>query len=135
MIFINIGSNLDSKKGDRFFNLKKTLELIRLENIKMDPFLKAFLSKKSMSNANNTASNESTKLSRNHFSQRNSSQQVAPSGLTGKISESLINQIQGQTAKSKMQDGTGAYDAFLGHQAVSNAKLMLNSQSPDSSTI
>ena len=80
----------------------------------MDPFLKAFLSKKSMSNANNTASNESTKLSRNHFSQRNSSQQVAPSGLTGKISESLINQIQGQTAKSKMQDDRklGGMQAF-----------------------
>jgi 2-amino-4-hydroxy-6-hydroxymethyldihydropteridine diphosphokinase len=34
MIILNIGSNLDSKKGNRFFNLKKTLELIRLENIK-----------------------------------------------------------------------------------------------------
>ena len=33
MIFLNIGSNLDSIKGDRFFNLKKTLEYIRLENI------------------------------------------------------------------------------------------------------
>jgi 2-amino-4-hydroxy-6-hydroxymethyldihydropteridine diphosphokinase len=33
MIFLNIGSNLDSIKGDRFFNLKKTLEHIRLEKI------------------------------------------------------------------------------------------------------
>ena len=35
MILVNIGSNLDSTKGNRFFNLKKTLELIRLENIKI----------------------------------------------------------------------------------------------------
>tara|TARA_B100000795_G_scaffold250760_1_gene219149 strand:- start:285 stop:797 length:513 start_codon:yes stop_codon:yes gene_type:complete len=35
MILLNIGSNLDSIKGDRLFNLKKTLELIRLENIKI----------------------------------------------------------------------------------------------------
>ena len=35
MILINIGSNLDSIKGNRFFNLKKTLELFRLENIKI----------------------------------------------------------------------------------------------------
>jgi len=35
MILINIGSNLDSKKGNRFFNLKKTLKLISLENIKI----------------------------------------------------------------------------------------------------
>ena len=35
MIFLNIGSNLDSKKGDRFFNLKKTLELIKLEKIEI----------------------------------------------------------------------------------------------------
>ena len=35
MIFLNIGSNLDSKKGDRFFNLKKTLELIILEKIEI----------------------------------------------------------------------------------------------------
>ena len=35
MIFINIGSNLNSLKGDRFFNLKKTLELIILEKIKI----------------------------------------------------------------------------------------------------
>jgi len=35
MILLNIGSNLDSIKGDRFFNLKKSLELIRLENIKI----------------------------------------------------------------------------------------------------
>lgn len=34
-----------------------------------------------------------------------------------------------------MQDGTGAYDAFVGHQAISNAKLMLNNQSPDSSAL
>ena len=33
MIILNIGSNLDSIKGDRFFNLKKTLELIKLEQI------------------------------------------------------------------------------------------------------
>jgi len=35
MIFLNIGSNLDSKIGDRFFNLKKTLELIKLEKIEI----------------------------------------------------------------------------------------------------
>ena len=35
MIFLNIGSNLDSSNGDRFFNLKKTIELIKLENIKI----------------------------------------------------------------------------------------------------
>jgi len=35
MILVNIGSNLDSNKGDRFFNLSNTLELIRLENIKI----------------------------------------------------------------------------------------------------
>tara|TARA_B110000444_G_C18665390_1_gene512709 strand:- start:52 stop:564 length:513 start_codon:yes stop_codon:yes gene_type:complete len=35
MIILNIGSNLDSLKGDRFFNIKKTLELIKLENIKI----------------------------------------------------------------------------------------------------
>ena len=35
MILLNIGSNLDSIKGDRFFNLKKTLELIKIERIKI----------------------------------------------------------------------------------------------------
>ena len=35
MIFINIGSNLDSKKGDRFFNLNKSLELIKLQNVRI----------------------------------------------------------------------------------------------------
>jgi 2-amino-4-hydroxy-6-hydroxymethyldihydropteridine diphosphokinase len=35
MIFLNIGSNLDSVEGDRLFNIKKTLELIRLENIQI----------------------------------------------------------------------------------------------------
>jgi len=35
MIFLNIGSNLNSSKGDRLFNLKKTLKLIRLEEIKI----------------------------------------------------------------------------------------------------
>ena len=35
MIILNIGSNLDSIKGDRLFNLKKSLELLRLENIKI----------------------------------------------------------------------------------------------------
>ena len=35
MILLNIGSNLDSIKGDRFFNLKKTLDLLRLENIQI----------------------------------------------------------------------------------------------------
>ena len=35
MILLNVGSNLDSIKGDRLFNLKKTLELIRLEKIKI----------------------------------------------------------------------------------------------------
>ena len=35
MIFLNIGSNLDSSRGDRFFNLKKTIDLISLNNIKI----------------------------------------------------------------------------------------------------
>ena len=35
MIIINIGSNLDSEKGNKLFNLRKTLELIKLENIKI----------------------------------------------------------------------------------------------------
>jgi 2-amino-4-hydroxy-6-hydroxymethyldihydropteridine diphosphokinase len=35
MIFLNIGSNLDSINGNRIFNLKKTLELIKLEKIKI----------------------------------------------------------------------------------------------------
>ncbi len=35
MILLNIGSNLDSTKGDRFFNLKKSLDLIKLQNIKI----------------------------------------------------------------------------------------------------
>ena len=35
MILLNLGSNLNSKKGDRLFNLKKTLELITLENIEI----------------------------------------------------------------------------------------------------
>jgi len=35
MIFLNIGSNLSSSNGDRLFNLKKTLELITLEKIKI----------------------------------------------------------------------------------------------------
>jgi 2-amino-4-hydroxy-6-hydroxymethyldihydropteridine diphosphokinase len=35
MILVNIGSNLSSKKGDRLYNLKKTLELIKLEKIKI----------------------------------------------------------------------------------------------------
>ena len=33
MILINVGSNLDSTKGDRFYNIKKTLESIKLEKI------------------------------------------------------------------------------------------------------
>jgi len=35
MIFLNIGSNLKSLEGDRFFNLKKSLKLMTLENIKI----------------------------------------------------------------------------------------------------
>ena len=35
MILLNIGSNLDSIKGDRSFNLAETLKLIRLEKIKI----------------------------------------------------------------------------------------------------
>ena len=35
MIFLNIGSSLNSVNGDRFYNLKKTLELITLEKIKI----------------------------------------------------------------------------------------------------
>ena len=35
MIFINIGSNLDSLKGDRLYNLKKSIKLIKLNRIKI----------------------------------------------------------------------------------------------------
>ena len=35
MILLNVGSNLNSVKGNRLFNLRKTLELIRSENIKI----------------------------------------------------------------------------------------------------
>ena len=35
MILLNIGSNLASKKGDRLFNLNKSLQLIKLEGIKI----------------------------------------------------------------------------------------------------
>jgi len=35
MILLNIGSSLDSAKGNRLYNLNKTLELIKLENIKI----------------------------------------------------------------------------------------------------
>jgi len=35
MILLNIGSNLDSFRGNRLFNLRETLTLIRLENIKI----------------------------------------------------------------------------------------------------
>ena len=35
MIVLNIGSNLDSVRGNRFFNLKKTIELIKLEKIEI----------------------------------------------------------------------------------------------------
>jgi len=35
MIYINIGSNLDSQKGDRFYNLSKAKDLISVEKIKI----------------------------------------------------------------------------------------------------
>ena len=35
MILLNVGSNLVSTNGDRLFNIKKTIELIKLENIKI----------------------------------------------------------------------------------------------------
>ena len=35
MIFINIGSNLSSLQGDRFYNLNKSLDLITTEKIKI----------------------------------------------------------------------------------------------------
>ena len=35
MILLNIGSNLDTTKGDRLYNIEETLKLIRLENIKI----------------------------------------------------------------------------------------------------
>jgi len=35
MIYINIGSNLDSQKGDRFYNLNKAKDLISVEKIKI----------------------------------------------------------------------------------------------------
>ena len=34
MIFINIGSNLCSYKGDRLYNLKKSIDLIKKQKIK-----------------------------------------------------------------------------------------------------
>jgi|TARA_B110000285_G_C15095104_1_gene601486 hypothetical protein len=72
----------------------------RLENLKIDPWMKAFLSKKSVGATSN--SNNSTKMSRNNmFSNRNSSQQVGPSELTGKISDSIVHLINGKQAKSK----------------------------------
>ena len=36
MIYINIGSNLNSAGGDRFYNLKKSIELIKFKKIKID---------------------------------------------------------------------------------------------------
>mgnify|MGYP001197374767 CR=1 FL=1 len=35
MIYINIGSNLSSSKGDRLYNLKKSIELIKNEKFKI----------------------------------------------------------------------------------------------------
>ena len=35
MIYINIGSNLNSSTGDRFYNLKKSIDLIKLKKIKI----------------------------------------------------------------------------------------------------
>ena len=35
MIYINIGSNLNSLKGDRFYNLKKTIQLITANKFKI----------------------------------------------------------------------------------------------------
>jgi 2-amino-4-hydroxy-6-hydroxymethyldihydropteridine diphosphokinase len=35
MIYINIGSNLSSTSGDRFYNLKKSVELLNIKNIKI----------------------------------------------------------------------------------------------------
>ena len=35
MIYINIGSNLNSLKGDRLYNLKKSFNLINLKNIEI----------------------------------------------------------------------------------------------------
>jgi 2-amino-4-hydroxy-6-hydroxymethyldihydropteridine diphosphokinase len=35
MIYINIGSNLNSLKGNRFYNLKKSIELIKFKRIKI----------------------------------------------------------------------------------------------------
>ena len=35
MIYLNIGSNLHSSKGDRLYNLKKSVELIKIKKIKI----------------------------------------------------------------------------------------------------
>mgnify|MGYP006125275419 CR=1 FL=1 len=35
MIYINIGSNLSSTSGDRFYNLKKSVDLFNIKNIKI----------------------------------------------------------------------------------------------------
>ena len=35
MIYINIGSNLNTENGDRIFNIKKAIDLIIFEKIKI----------------------------------------------------------------------------------------------------
>jgi len=35
MIYINIGSNLNSSNGDRFYNIKKSIELINSKQFKI----------------------------------------------------------------------------------------------------
>ena len=35
MIYINIGSNLNSSKGDRLYNIRKSIELINIQNVKI----------------------------------------------------------------------------------------------------
>ena len=35
MIYLNIGSNLSSSKGDRLYNLKKSIELLNANNLKI----------------------------------------------------------------------------------------------------
>jgi len=42
MIFLNIGSNLNSKNGSRIYNLSKSLDLISLEKIKIKKISKVY---------------------------------------------------------------------------------------------
>ena len=42
MIYINIGSNLDSSDGDRLYNLKKSIDLIKFKKCKIQKISKIY---------------------------------------------------------------------------------------------